>query len=326
VRAVLLAVLVVLASCSRSAAPRANTCSREHKLRDGGELHHASDGVDVWFKLAGRSDAPVVAFLHGGPGYNSYVFEKSAGRRLEQTLRVLYFDQRGCGRSAFDGSREQYGMVPTVRDLEELRVALGIEKLSLIGHSFGGRVAEEYARKYSDHVDNVIMIDTAPNLGAALAHQIAFVDSIAERAFPEHAAAIHSIARSEGPEFPRLGQLYATVGRLPLQERLHFGSVRQQRAMEAIDEASGLLSCTSGAAVRAFEEEGFLAQRPTAARLPVRAMLIGGTASQVIGRANIEAAAAAWNAELRWLDGGHFVYFDLPDELARMVTEFVTAR
>jgi len=79
----------------------------------------ALNGVRHWYKLAGRSarPAPPVVFLHGGPGGESYTFEMSAGRYLERSLRMVYFEQRGSGRSdrASDGG---YAIATPVEDLE----------------------------------------------------------------------------------------------------------------------------------------------------------------------------------------------------------------
>src|SRR5690606_26153007 len=99
-----LAVLLLAGAPALAAdTPAADPCSTQRLLSRGGSFATASDGVRIWYKLAGREGAPVIAYLHGGPGYNAYVFEESAGRLLEETFRVLYLDQRGCGRSTFDG-------------------------------------------------------------------------------------------------------------------------------------------------------------------------------------------------------------------------------
>ena len=82
------------------------------------------DGTSVWYKLSGRPGAPVIAYFHGGPGYNAYAFEKSAGQLLEESFRVIYIDQRGCGRSGFESSEQSYGMRKTVEDIDQIRKAL----------------------------------------------------------------------------------------------------------------------------------------------------------------------------------------------------------
>lgn len=283
------------------------------------------DGVRVWYKLAGRAAAPVIAYLHGGPGYNAYAFEKSAGRLLEETFRVLYIDQRGCGRSGFDGVASAYGMANTVEDIERIRVATGVDTLVVMGHSFGGVVAAEYARRFSKRVTAVVLLDTAPAIGRALAHQVEFIDRIAETDFAAKAAEVHAVARGAAPAFSKLQKLYGLLGRVPLQRRLHFASAARQEEMAALDAASGIMPCTSGEVVQAFDREGYLDDRPGAAsRLPVRSLLLAGRASEVIGKDNVDDAARTWGAELRWLEEtGHFVYFEKPREFADAVSAFL---
>ena len=59
-------------------------------------------------------------------------------------------------------------------------------------------------------------------------------------------------------------------------------------------------------------------------RLPVPALLIAGRKSQAFGAAILEQAAAAWGAELRWIEGaGHFVYIAEPEAFARQVIDFL---
>ncbi|MBX3221899.1 MAG: alpha/beta hydrolase [Labilithrix sp.] len=286
------------------------------------------DGVSVWHKVSGKPGAPVVAYLHGGPGYNAFAFEKSAGELLERQFRVLYIDQRGCGRSGFEGSDAAYGMARTVEDIDRIRKAVGAEHLGLIGHSFGGVIAAEYARRYPQNVSSIVMVDTTPRIERALAHQVSFVDGIAESDFPAKAEEVHSLSRGEGSTFDKLKKLYGLLGRLPLQARLHYASKATQTEMEALDEASGVMACTSPRVASTFEKEGYLgATAPDAeARLPVPSLLVAGRSSEVIGKANIEAAALIWGAEVRWIDGaGHFVYFEKPREFAAAVTGFFAA-
>ena len=283
------------------------------------------DGVRVWHKLTGPSGAPVIAYLHGGPGYNAYAFEKSAGRFLEESFRVLYIDQRGCGRSGFDGPADAYGMQKTADDIDRIRIAVGVEKLGLIGHSFGGIVAAAYAHRFPKSVSTVVMVDTAPSVGRALAHQVEFLDGIAETTFPAKATEIHSVARRQDAVFNKLQKLYGIIGRVPLQARVHYASGSKQAEMEALDGASGIMGCTSKRIVPAYEREGYLddAAPEIGERVTVPTLLIAGRSSEVIGKENIEAAARTWGAQLTWFtDAGHFVYFEKPREFADAVTRF----
>ena len=78
-------------------APQEFTCGAAEAYDGGSFLDN--DGVRLWYRLEGPQTAPVVAVVHGGPGYNTFTFERTAGRLLAEHFRVLYFDQRGCGRS-----------------------------------------------------------------------------------------------------------------------------------------------------------------------------------------------------------------------------------
>src|SRR6266568_3652802 len=83
-----------------SANPTPASNSLTPGLRDGPH-NVVINGVRLWYRVAGASAAgvPPVVFLHGGPGQGSYHFAALAGPYLERSLRLVYFDQRGSGRS-----------------------------------------------------------------------------------------------------------------------------------------------------------------------------------------------------------------------------------
>lgn len=297
-----------------------------NRLLHGGTILQMPDGAPIWYKLQGKPNAPVVAYLHGGPGYNAYAFEQSAGKLLEQAFRVLYIDQRGCGRSGFEGADSAFGMRKTVDDIERIRAMLGVQKLALIGHSFGGIVAAEYVHRYPDRVTRVAMVEATPYVERAFAHQLAFADTIASKSFPGVADEVHALARKEGNTFGRLRKVYGLVGRKPFQERLHYASSAKQAEMEALDDASGILGCTSSRALTTLETEGYFSDTPPGVAMPldVPALVVAGRASQVIGTENIEAAVKAWHAELVVVDdAGHFVYFEQPLKFAEIMTAWL---
>lgn len=319
------AFLAAIALPCAAASATDEPCSPERLAAHGGSFLAASDGVRIWYKLAGRDAAPVIAYLHGGPGYNAFTFERSAGAYLERRFRVLYFDQRGCGRSTFEGAESLYGMRKTIADLEELRATIRAERLILVAHSFGGAVAAEYLTHYPERVAAIVMVDTADDLPRAIEYQVERIDSIAERTFPAHASEIHRIARGAGAAMDKLAQLYEVIGRLPLQRELHYADAANQDRMETLDEESGFLNCTSANVVAALAAEGFLTEpAPTLTRrLQKPTLLVAGRASHVIGEKNIRRAAAVWGARLEWLDAGHFVYFEQPQAFAELVERFV---
>lgn len=64
--------------------------------RDSSVYIETQDGVKLFAKSAGNG--PVCIFVHGGPGAWSKSFEEMGGRALEKRLKMVYLDQRGCGR------------------------------------------------------------------------------------------------------------------------------------------------------------------------------------------------------------------------------------
>jgi proline iminopeptidase len=298
------------------------------RLSDGGRLLRLPDGVDLWHKVSGPESSPPLVFLHGGPGYDAYVFEHSAGERLETAFRMIYVDQRGCGRSGFEGREAQYGMQSTVEDFERLRAALGIERWGLIAHSFGSIVAAEYIRQHPERVVGVVLVDMSPEVGRVLSHHIEVIDGVADAAFAAQAEAVHALARdtSRGA-FERLEQLYAMLGRVPIQLRLHYPSEAAQQRMDALDAAAGWSRCTSSSVPAAYAREGYLDDRADTRALGVPALLVSGGASEVIGAENLARAARLWGAAPVVIDGaGHFVYFDRPQQFADVVTRFFERR
>lgn len=111
-------------------------------------------------------DTPMV-FLHGGPGYNSYSFRKTAGARLAAHVPMVYLDQRGGGESERPWSGD-YAVASMVADVEALRRALGVAQIIPMGHSYGGMIAAEYARAHPAHVAKLVLVDAAIDIPAAM--------------------------------------------------------------------------------------------------------------------------------------------------------------
>lgn len=285
------------------------------------------DGARIWYRLAGNKQGPTVVYLHGGPGYNAYGFERMVGSSLERRLRMVYFDQRGCGRSfSPDLPPEKLGLEPTVTDIERLRIALGVERISLVAHSFGGLVALGYMHAYPNHVARIVMVETTADLPAALEHQAAFAASVAAKAFPSHAAQLSAVRDRQEPASVKLSRAYELLGRLPLQRKVMFATDAGQQRNEQLDEASGLLGKGSEHVYAKYRAEGLLDATRSAwfAPFPVPGLLLAGRQSQTIGAENLRAAAARWQVPIHWFEkSGHFPFVEEPVAFAREVERFL---
>ena len=106
-------------------------------------------------------DGPPIVVLHGGPDFDHCYFLPELDR-LADAFRLIYYDQRGRGRSA-DGVRpEDVTLASELDDLDRVRSHFGLESITVLGHSWGGVVAMAYAIRHPDRVSHLILMDTGP--------------------------------------------------------------------------------------------------------------------------------------------------------------------
>ncbi|GGK72625.1 alpha/beta fold hydrolase [Mangrovihabitans endophyticus] len=126
-------------------------------MRESGEHRLCVGGISHWVRIAGagKSEFPLV-IVHGGPGTSAHSLEE-IGDRLAESVTVVLYDQRGCGRSEIPGDPATYTFAQLVDDLEDLRAALGYGRISLLGHSFGAVLAAEYTVTHPGRVRSLVM-------------------------------------------------------------------------------------------------------------------------------------------------------------------------
>ncbi|WP_411502393.1 alpha/beta fold hydrolase [Brevibacillus centrosporus] len=128
------------------------------------------NGTRIFFDVEGMGwvpdgpvlrQKPVCFVLHGGPG-GDHTGYKPGLTPLAEKMQLIYIDNRGSGRSA-KGSQESYSLENNVEDIEALRKHLGLDKIILHGHSYGGMVAQTYALRYPDNVAGLLLLTTSPS-------------------------------------------------------------------------------------------------------------------------------------------------------------------
>ena len=130
-----------------------------------------SDGVSLFIEKQGSG--PACIFIHGGPGAWYENFKQIIGKHLESIYSMIYFDQRGCGRSGGD-QKNDYSINRLVNDVEEVRKEFQLKKVILIAHSFGGIIATQYAQKYYKYVESLILMNVTLNMIDSLKSQLEF--------------------------------------------------------------------------------------------------------------------------------------------------------
>lgn len=127
------------------------------KIRDT-EIFFDVEGSSLVMEEGRIRTNPVAFVIHGGPGVD-HTSCKLAFSPLSSKLQLVYFDHRGQGRSA-RGDKNTYTLENNVEDMEALREYLGLNKIVVIGTSYGGMVALSYAIRYPQRVSHLIVVAT----------------------------------------------------------------------------------------------------------------------------------------------------------------------
>jgi proline iminopeptidase len=123
-------------------------------------MYATLNGVRTFYTVQGAG--PTLVCVHGGPGMSDHRGYARWLAPLADDHQLVLYDLRGCGVSgdAPDGS---YSHEDFVADLDALRAHLGVERMALLGTSYGGFIALEYAVRHQDRLSHLVLADTAPS-------------------------------------------------------------------------------------------------------------------------------------------------------------------
>jgi len=124
----------------------------------------------VWTKSIGDNPKIKLLLLHGGPGATHEYFEAFESFIPREGIEMIYYDQLGSGNSDNPNDTSLWDLPRFVEEVEQVRQALKLDKdnFYLLGSSWGGLLAMEYALKYQDHLKALIvsnMMSSAPDYG-----------------------------------------------------------------------------------------------------------------------------------------------------------------
>src|SRR5437763_7025185 len=156
----LICVLVVasMAALAQTGKPKTRVSPAAHAnvypLQEGFVDAH---GVLIYYKVVGHG-APLM-IVHGGPGASHDYFLPYL-MTLARTNKIIFIDERGSGRSERLEDATRYTVENMVEDVEAVRQALNLGKISLMGHSYGRVLAQAYAFKYQKNLTHLILGST----------------------------------------------------------------------------------------------------------------------------------------------------------------------
>lgn len=117
-------------------------------------------GVRLFYRISGHGDDALVV-VHGGPGLDRGYLEADL-QPLARNRSVVFYDQRGSGRSSGPADTTAFGLDAHVADLEAIRAHLGVERMAVAGHSWGTLVAAAYAAAHPARVTRLLLLTPPP--------------------------------------------------------------------------------------------------------------------------------------------------------------------
>lgn len=276
------------------------------KIRDT-ELFFDVEGAGVVVENQRIRLKPTAVLIHGGPGVDHTAY-KPTFSPLSEYLQLIYFDHRGQGRSA-RGLKETYTLDNNVEDLEALRQYLGLEKIVLIGTSYGGIVALSYASKYPENVSHLIVIATA----ASSRFMAKAKEILAQRGTEEQKACCERLWQGNFETEQQLQEYFQVMG--PLYALNYNPELINPDVILSVDAINVAFA-------------GFLRDYDLTSELPkIRAssLVIGGQYDWICPpEFSEEIARLIPQAELKIFENSsHLIRVDEPEALLKVITEFL---
>jgi proline iminopeptidase len=279
-----------------------------------------TDGGRLFLREIGEGQPTIV--LHGGPDFDhTYLLPELD--RLAGELRLVYYDQRGRGRSAEGVRAEDVGIDSEMDDLERVRRHLDLESVAVLGHSWGGLLAMEYATRHPDRVSHLVLMNTGP-----ASHD----DCLLLRRY--------LVECRPADELERMRAVAATDrylrGELDAEAdyyRIHFRPAvfRPEVAEQVVGRLRSEFTPETVLVAREIEQRlydqtwglGDYDLTPALARLDIPTLVIHGDHDFVPLDIAVHIAEAVPGAVLHVLeDCGHFAYLEQPEEVRSLMAAF----
>jgi len=289
------------------------------------EARIPAGSTTLYSRAIGRG-TPVIV-LHGGPDFDhGYLLPELD--RLSDAFRLLYYDQRGRGRSAEDVRPDEVTLASDLDDIDRIGRYYKLDAIGLLGHSWGAVLALEYALRNPTRVSQLVLMNPAPvsisdlasvrkayveRLGAAMDRQRAIMASAAYQAGePETVAARYRIHFQ--PSLKRAEDYEKMMARM----------------------RAGFISQGKDGIVRARAVEDRLMRDtwnlpgydllPKLARLAIPTLVIAGDHDFMVGAAERIARAIPRAKLVTVKDCGHFAFLECAGEVRNALDSFVGRR
>lgn len=272
--------------------------------------------AELYYRDIGQG--PPIVILHGGPDFDhTYLLPEMD--RLADAYRLIYYDQRGRGKSARDVRPEDVDLTSEIADLDRLREHIQLASMAILGHSWGALLALEYALRHPDRVSHLILLNPAP---ASADDMMSFRADRRRTAADDLAAmeALSSTIAYQQGDPDAVAAYYRHHFRATLR---HPGQLDQ--LVERLRSVATQESILKGRQIEArivnetWERDGY-DLLPALARLDIPTLVFRGQDDFIPVETAAHIAAAIPKARfVDYVDCGHFAYLDCPDLVHREI-------
>lgn len=283
-----------------------------------GEFVDAGDGVRLFVTERGKG-SPVVV-IHGGPGMDHATLLADLVP-LERRHRLVYYDQRGGGRSTLPDGVSLLTIDHHVRDLEVIRQHIGVEKLTIVAHSFGPAIAALYAIRHPDRVDRMVFLGPIPPRRAGFREE--YGKRLMARLTPEEAARANELSFEDGDARAVCREYWSIMTRPRVARSLPVSVVKADLCAPTAEAIRYGMTKTNAATSESMGDWDWTEELAT---LSTPLLVIHGE-EDAIPIEMVEAWTRAPHATLlRLPKTGHFPHAERPRRVFRAIEKFLAGR
>jgi proline iminopeptidase len=296
-------------------------------LSGGGTVPHPAgdyavvNGTRLWFESEGTGQALVL--IPAGPGVSHGYFHPHLSP-LAKSQRIVYYDAFGTGKSDHAQGDQKYTFARDVENVEGLRKALRLGKIDVLGHSYGGMVAQAYALRSPESVRRLILADTSWGGAMSQAHRDNALSELRDQ-YPE---TYERVMKIHNQGFQTCSTEYRDADDAPPGFLLFYNNSAFQELIKTADPPDSKVLCAIEGDDYDFvggPETGKLDFHTKLKNLNMPMLILTGRLDRsMLPRYAVQFKDYAPKAQFVMFEkSGHFPFIEEPEEFIRVVGEFL---